>query len=136
MAHKNNGYKCEQYLARKFRNLGAEVHIRDGHFDLEVKFPNKRVRKIEIKSCKFQTHSGFVRKYGRYDFKYKKNLKKIKKENVWLCFMVYIRTTPEIVGFVNPNKIDEGKRFYTLSEVMALRTMCWKSFVNKLKLEK
>ncbi len=135
MTHKNNGYKCEQYLARKFRDLGASVNIRNTYYDLEVKFPDKRIRKIEVKSAKFQTTCGRVRKFARFDFKYKRNLQKIKKHNVWLCFIVYVRSSSEIIGFVNPKQIDDDKRFYSLVDVINLKTTPFNSFIKKLNLK-
>lgn len=134
MVHDNNGYKCEQYVADKFRELGAIVHARNLHYDLEVEFENKRMRKIEVKACKFQTNSGLIRKFGRFDFKYKKNLNKIKKLNVWLCFCVYIDDGIEIIGFLNPNKLNSDKRFYSLCEIINIKTISWNSFITKLKL--
>lgn len=136
MVHENNGYKCEQYVADKFRKLGAEVHIRNLYYDLEVNFSGKRTRKIEIKSCKFQTQSGLIRKFGRFDFKYKNNLNKIKKTKVWLCFVVYVENGIEIIGFLNPNKISSDKRFYSLCEIINIKTMSWETFVNRLKIDK
>lgn len=136
MVHENGGYNCEQYLKNKFLELGAQVNTRNLHYDLEIQFSNKNIRKIEIKSCKFQTNFKRVRKFGRFDFKYKYNLKKIQKEAVWLCFIVYIKECPEIIGFINPKKIDINKRFYSLQEVINLRTISWESFVHKLKLKK
>lgn len=136
MSHENKGYMCEKFLAKELRKLGCNVKARNLYYDFDIITPDNKEYKLELKSCKIQTISGNIRKWGRFDFKYKKNLLQLKKHNIWICLIVYINNECEVIGFIHPNKVLKlNKRFIQLEDIFKLRLISYDSFIkNKLKI--
>ena len=130
---KNKGYEVETFVLDKFLELGFSAQTRNAYYDLDLEKNNIK-KQLEIKSTNFIIKNGSgVLTYGRFYFDVS-NVKDQVKNNVDVCFVVCIKESFEIIGFMNIKtalKKFKAKKYVTLKDLMSCRFTKFNKYIDK-----
>lgn len=125
-----NGYEAENFVMKIFKDFGFEVKRIHNYYDIVVK-KNKKVKKIEVKSCNLMIHQGVDRlSFGRFEWSNPINRALQKKNNVYICFVVRIKKSYEIIGMLHSKNLN-GKKYVGLTNIMSRKLTRLNKFIEK-----
>jgi len=129
---KNKGYEVENFIKEIFKKNNMQVSTINDYYDLKIKYKNKEI-KLEIKSCNFQILKSRNRiDYGRFDFTNPKNRTLQRSNNIIICFVVIIKNSYEVIGFINSKSL-KAKRYVSLKTIMNKKITRLNKFIDKIK---
>ena len=134
MTHFRRGRTAELFLLDKLRDRGLEVeHFPKRYYDIMI---NKHT-KLEVKSCLLS-----VRQKGRNNKDSwragrfiipKEQLTKLKKNKVWICFIIRFKHNCMILGISPPNFITPITKYIRYCELRTEPLLDLDQFVNIVK---
>ncbi len=143
---KNKGFQVEEFVNKKFAKSGFYTEFtsqrsENKYFDLKIWDSNfSKVIKLEIKSCNFIINNGNGRQdFGRFDFTNERSITRQRTNNIYICFVVCIGNSFEILGFLTSKSLKKkfiSKRYIPLKTIMNSRLTKFSKFIEKLKDEK